>query len=151
MKKEVSKTSNGTKAYVILNNEHMLAHSSVTEELLAEALPKVVYNPPFQIETIDMGHIIGENSCVQVTEKDDVRNECRPGREYPSRIVYGRSPEPTTLMTIGLCTDDDGLCTVFTAFPGPKAPKELADPNLREEERPAAEAFWATHALCKIE
>lgn len=137
------------KIYVILNNEHMLAHSSVTEDLLMETIPKVSFKGTKWMGTISMGRVIGESKLVAITSADDVREELRPGRRYPSRIVYGRRLEKTELLTIGLCIDsDDGLCTVFTAFPGPMAPKELMDPSLSEEERQEAEAFWRNHALC---
>lgn len=149
MKKQINTTKNGYATYVILDNEHMLAHSSVEEEVIADAVAKVDFTPPFWIDTIKMGRVVGKNACVKVTAEDDVREECRPGRIYPSRVVYGREPEDTDLLTVGLCVDDDGLCTVFTAFPGPKAPKELSDPRLTDKERPEAEAFWANHALCK--
>ena len=51
------------------------------------------------------------------------------GRKNKSRIVCYREPEPTSLFTVGVCTDDDKLVTVFTAFPGPLTPKELTDPR----------------------
>lgn len=148
MKKEIGTTANGHNVHVIINNSHMLAHASVTETLLTEAVSKIDYTPTFWMGEVDLGRIIGKDACVQTTEADDVRMECRVGRKISSRVVYGREPEDTTIMTVGLCTDDDGLVTVFTAFPGKKAPKELSDPSLRESERPEAEQFWACHALC---
>lgn len=148
MKKNIATTNNGINVSVIIENEHMLAHPSVTDEILAEALTKVEYAPPFWMGTVDIGRVIGTDACVETTDADDIRYECRPGREIKSRMVYGRKPESTTLLTIGICTDDDGIETVFTAFPGLKAPKELEDPRLTESERAEAEAFWATHALC---
>lgn len=148
MKKEIGVTTNGYHVYVIINDRHMLAHSSVTESLLTEAVSKIDYTPTFWMDEVDLGRIVGKDACVQTTEDDDVRYECRTGRETLSRVVYGREPEDTTILTVGLCTDDDGLVTIFTAFPGKKAPKELSDPSLRESERPEAEAFWACHALC---
>ena len=149
MKKLIGKTKNNLNVYVILDNKHMLAHASVTEKLLIEALAKITYTKPFWMGTVELDHVTGKNACVETTKEDDVRLEARPGRETLSRVVYSRTPEETTLLTVGICTDDDGLETVFTAFPGPKVPKELSDPRLTEEERPEAEAFWANHALCK--
>ena len=148
MKKETGTTANGHHVYVIINDRHMLAHTSVTETLLTEAVSKIDYTPTFWMGEVDLGRIIGKDACVQTTETDDVRYEYRTGRETLSRVVYGREPEDTSILTVGLCTDDDGLVTVFTAFPGKKAPKELSDPSLRESERPEAEQFWACHALC---
>lgn len=148
MKKEIGTTMNGHHVYVIINDRHMLAHASVTETLLTEAVSKINYTPTFWMGEVDLGRIIGKDACVLTTETDDVRMEYRTGRETLSRVVYGREPEDTSILTVGLCTDDDGLVTVFTAFPGKKAPKELSDPSLRESERPEAEQFWACHALC---
>ena len=143
----LGKTANGYDTYAIENDQHMLAHSIKTEDL-AEAVSKIEYVPTFWIGTVDLGRVVGKNACVEVTDADDIREECRPGRDLPSRVVYGRKMEDTTLMTVGICTDaDDGLVTVFTAFAGPKAPKELSDPRLTDAERPEAEVFWRTHAL----
>ena len=147
MKKNIG-TANGKEIFVIIDNDHMKAHPDVTEEMIAEAIQMVAYTAPFWMGTVDLGRVIGKDACVETTDSDDVRMECRPGRETKSRLVYGREPEDTSLLTIGICTDDDGKETVFTAFPGQKAPKELSDPRLREDERAEAEAFWATHALC---
>ena len=147
MKKILSVTKNNINIYVITENDHMLAHKDVNEREIAEAISLINYNEPFQMETVDLGHIIGRDACVTTRENDDIRYECRPGRKTKSRVVYGREPEPTSLLTVGICKDDDGLNTVFTAFYGAKAPKELEDPRLKPEEREEAEAFWATHAL----
>jgi len=152
MKKFICKTKNNFEVYIIENNKHMEAHSSITEAMLEKALKKIIYTPTFWMGTVELDTFTGFDNCVETSEGDDIRYECRPGREIRSRLVYGRQPEETNLITIGLCTDDeDGLVTVFTAFPGQKAPKELEDPRLTEEERPEAEAFWATHALCAEE
>ena len=150
MKKFVGKTASGYEVYVLVEDEHMQAHKDASHELIAEAVSKIEYVPTFWMNSIEMGRIVGKDACVVTNEKDDVRMICRPGRSIESRMVFNREPEDTTLFTIGMCTDDDGLVTVFTAFPGLKAPKELNDPRLSEEERPEAEAFWSNHALCVL-
>jgi len=148
MKKNfLAKTKNGFNVYVIVESEHMLAHKNVKETEIAEAISLITYSEPFQMEMVDLGRIIGRDNCITITEQDDIRFECRPGRTTLSKLVYGREPEPTSLLTVGICKDDDGLNTVFTAFYGAKAPKELDDPRLKPEEREEAEKFWATHAL----
>lgn len=126
----------------------MEAHQNASDSLIAEAISKVEYTPPFWMGTVNMGKVIGKDACVPVTEADDVRWICRPGRDIKSPIVFNRTPEDTQMFTIGICKDDDGLNTVFTAFPGQKAPKEPNDPNLRDEERAESELFWGNHALC---
>lgn len=151
MKEYVATTANGFKVYRIVNDVHMLAHKDADEnkQLLAEAVEKVVYTNPFWMETLDMGRIIGKDGCVEVTEEDDTCWACRPGRKLPSHLVFNKQPVETPYFTVGMCTDNDGLVTIFTAFAGKKAPKEPLDPTLKEEERAESEAFWATHALCQ--
>ena len=146
MKKIMATSQNGYEVYVVVDNAHMMAHD-VEEDHLAEAIKQVTVKPPFGFYTVDFGKVVGKTACVKTTEQDDIRMECRPGRELPSRVVYNREAEDTSLLTVGICTDDDGLETVFTSFYGELAPKELNDPRLNDEERPEAEAFWATHAL----
>jgi len=150
MKKLIGKTKNAYDVYIIINHKHMLAHKDVTHALIAEAVSKVEYLPTFFMNSIDMGRIIGKDACVKTSDADDVRMVRRPGRKIKSRMVFNREPEDTNLLTVGMFTDDDGLVTVFTAYPGLRAPKELNDPRLRKEERAEAEAFWSTHALCAL-
>ena len=149
MKKKIGRTKNGFEVYVITNNEHMEAHADVTDDIIVEAIRKVVYRPPFWMNALDMGRIIGKDKCVEITDSDDTKWVCRPGRSVESHMVYNKKPIDTTLITVGMCTDDvDGLVTIFTAHYGVKAPKEPTDSHLRECEREESEKFWNTHALC---
>lgn len=142
-------TTNGFEVFWDPNDPHMQAHPEITASLLKEVLAKVTYKPPFFMEEVEMGHIIGKTACVIVSPNDDVRWEARPGREIKSPVVYGKNPEDTSVVTVGICTDrDDGVVTLFTAFAGEKAPKEPNDPHLRPEEKEESERFWSTHAMC---
>lgn len=145
-KKKISVTANGHDVYSIVNDQHMLAHP-VSEDDLSNAIWQIELKPPFGFYTVDFEEPVGFDNCVETSDSDDIRMECREGREKPSRMVYGRKPEPTSLVTIGICTDDDGKETIFTAFYGQRAPKELSDPRLTDEEKAEAESFWANHAL----
>lgn len=145
-KKIIARSVNAFEVFAIEDDQHMLAHP-VAEEHLKEAISRVELKPPFGFYTVDLGRVVGTTACVKTDDSDDIRMECRLGRDLPSRMVYGREAEDTQLLTVGICTDDDGLETVFTAFYGEMAPKELSDPRLSDAERPEAEAFWATHAL----
>jgi hypothetical protein len=77
----------------------------------------------------------------------------RPSRSYPSRILLPAAmPEwhwnlPSALLTVIAGPNGDLPCMLYTAFGGPLAPREPADPTLPESERAASEAFWAVHAL----
>ena len=149
-KKLMSVTTNGYEVYSLVNNGHMQAHKDVQEEHVKEAIAKIDHHAPFGIYEVDLGRVVGTDICVETTADDDVRLEYRVGRDILTRKVYGREPAPTTKMVVGICTDpDDELETVFTAYYGQLAPKELTDPRLTDEERPEAEAFWANHALIK--
>lgn len=82
----------------------------------------------------------------------EVHHAPRGSREWDSRlipalprmvrfgVVVGRySPEPS---------EPGGSMEVFTAYGGPLAPRELADPSMTDEaEREYARAFWRVHAL----
>lgn len=126
---------------------HMAAHANINLDYVKEALSKLNFNGSFFIGAIDLGRVIGKDTCVSVTPEDDVRLLYRKGRDGRTPIVLGKEAEDTTLIVVGVCTDDDGLDTIFTAFYGQLAPKEPWDPRLRDEEREESEAFWASHAL----
>ena len=133
--------------FIIVDNEHMAAHAAVTNAILAEGVGQIeIGERPFLMDTVDFGRIIGTDDCVAVSDADDVRLLQRKARKGLSRIVFNRQAEPTRLLTVGICRDDDGLLTVFTAFFGVKAPKEPWDCK-NEAERTESDAFWATHAL----
>jgi hypothetical protein len=89
-----------------------------------------------------------------------VELRCRPGRSYPSRMLrkdLGQDsgthplwrPVLTRQMTV-IAGPGLGLpCVLYTAFGGPAAPREPADPSLPEAERAASVAFWSEHALAE--
>lgn len=146
MKKVIGTTANGINVYSIIENEHMLAHSDVLEKHITEAISKIAIESPFLMEEINLGRIIGKDNCIEIQDGDDVRMMRRIGRKGDSKIVFGREAEETSLITVGICLDDDGLYTVFTAFYGQKAPKEPWDCR-GEEEKIKSEIFWSNHAL----
>ena len=146
MKEFLAKDANGHDIYRIVDDAHMQAHTIALSDI-KEAIEKAGYEPPFGMLTVDLGRTVGPDNCIKTNENDRVENMIRKGRKAESRIVFGKAPEPTSKLTIGICKDDDGLQTLFTAFTGELAPKELSDPRLTDEERPAAEAFWTGHAL----
>lgn len=147
MKTFLKQSANGAPIYALENNEHMKAHESITDSLIAEAVSKIEYREPFMMVAVDMGRIVGNDSCVPVTLSDNIKMMYRKGRTGKTPIVFDREPEETSLLTVGICKDDDGLNTVFTAFFGVLAPKEPWDPRLKEEEKAESESFWLTHAL----
>ena len=146
-KRLLGKSKDGQDVFVLAENEHMAAHAAVSETILAEGVGQIeISGRPFLMDTVDFGRIIGVDDCVAVTATDDVRLLRRKARKGLSRIVFGRKAEPTRLLTVGICRDDDNLLTVFTAFFGVKAPKEPWDCK-NDAEKTESDAFWATHAL----
>lgn len=104
--------------------------------------------------TVDMGRTIGNQACVEISPIDNVVHAKWPSRTIASQIVCNKKPVLTSLLTQGMSIYSyDGLLTVFTAFPGPRAPMELTDSklkNLSSAEQAQARMFWDTHALCSI-
>lgn len=151
MKKEyLATTATGIDVYIGERTlQHMQAHSDVSMEHIREAIRKNdTYTGPFELWPINLGRVIGKDGCIQVKEDDpDVQHLYRKGRNGTTPVVFDRPAPDTSVMTIGICLDDDGKHTMFTAFYGPSAPKEPWDPSLSDEGRAESEAFWRTHAL----
>lgn len=80
-----------------------------------------------------------------VTE-DRVFYAKRGSREYTSRLVNA-APRLTSLVTVIAGPHDGKPCVLYTAFGGPKAPKEPNDPTLTDAERAESHAFWRDNAL----
>lgn len=148
MKEYLATTRNGIDIYVGQETKaHMEAHANVEGSHVKMAVAQMEYEAPFMIKAIDLGQTIGLDQCVKTDNADDVRMMVRKGREQATPIVFGREAESTSQIVIGICRDDDGLDTLFTAFYGQLAPKEPWDPRLKDEEREESEKFWSTHAL----
>lgn len=147
-KKLITVANSGLQIYVGEETlSHMEAHSDVNMSDVAEAIKQLDYKGPFFIGSVDLGRVIGTDSCVEISAQDEVKMARRKNRDGLTPIVFGREAAPTTQIVVGICTDDDGLETLFTAFYGQLAPKEPWDPRLKDEEREESEKFWSTHAL----
>lgn len=153
MKKPFTTTKNGVVVFLNKDNPHLVAHKEDFQRpqflyALQRAIRSMILETDFFIGDFDCKTRTGRTHCVTVTDKDQIIWLKREGRENESKIVLNREPEETTYVTIGICKDQkDGKMTIFTAWAGPKAEKELTDPKLTEAERPVAEKFWANHAL----
>jgi hypothetical protein len=148
-KKFIGTTKNGVEVYMCESTyEHMLAHPDVRMSDVKEAIMKMAYKAPFQMAQVDLGRICGKDSCVEIPAGMKPEMRTRKGRQGKTPVfLTGVKAADTSLLTIGICTDDDGKDTVFTAFYGQLAPKEPWDPRLSDSERSEAESFWASHAL----
>ena len=153
MKKPFATMKNGIIVYLNKDNPHLIAHKEDFSRLqfldaLRLAIRELSIEDDFYIGETNCGIRTGLTHCVETTDADTIVWQAREGRDNKSRIALNRRPEETTYVTIGICKDQkDGKMTIFTAWAGPKAEKELTDPRLTDEERPAAEQFWANHAL----
>lgn len=148
MKKFITKSKNNMSVYVGEETiEHMKAHSDVSLDHITEAIKKIILSGTFFMEEVNLDKIIGKDHCIYVSPEnwENVTMVQRPNRKGLTPMIEAE-PSDTSLITIGVCVDDDGLWTLFTAFYGVKAPKEPWDAKV--EEKSASEAFWNCHALC---
>lgn len=69
------------------------------------------------------------------------------GVTWPSRVC-DRPTRQTRTMTIIAGPDDGEPMVLYTAFGGPRAPREPGDPDIRDEaEKAKSDTFWSKHAL----
>ena len=128
---------------------HMKAHPDVELNDIRKAINNISLSGTFFMESVDLHETVGKDHCVFVPEdkRKEIKMVQRPNREGLTPMI-DMEPQNTSLVTVGLCVDDDGLWTMFTAFYGVKAPKEPWDKTLSESEREESEEFLSTHALC---
>lgn len=127
----------------------------LTEEQLHWLLEKYKDRDGFFIDTTTLPAERGTLQCGlhgpavgdEPVAEEEVRYECRPGRNWPSRIC-DRPQRSTSTVTIIAGPVGEHRCLLYTVYGGPAAPREALDPYIEsEEERDASEAFWAVHAL----
>lgn len=151
MKKIISKSKNNLEIYIGEETiAHMKAHSDVSLKHIQEAINSVTLSDTFFMRAIDLGRMVGKDHCIYIPKEkwNEVQMFQRPNRKGLTPMIKS-NPQDTSLITIGICIDDDGLWTLFTAFYGVKAPREPWDPNIKsEEEKAESEEFWNCHALC---
>lgn len=149
MKKIIAKTKNNINVYICDETlKHMEAHPDVSISHIKEAIQNISLDGGFFMESIDMGRMVGKDHCLAVSPENwrKVKMVKRPERKGLTPMIKAE-PQDTSLITIGICLDDDGLWTLFTAFYGVKAPKEPWDVESAEE-KAESEKFWRCHALC---
>lgn len=145
----IGTTANGIDVYMCESTyKHMIAHPDVRMDDVKEAIMKTTYQAPFQIQSVDLGRICGKDSCISIPAGMKPKMRTRKGRQGKTPVfLSGVEAADTCILTVGICKDDDGKDTVFTAFYGQLAPKEPWDPRLSDSERSESEAFWSSHAL----
>lgn len=144
----LNETKNNKKVFICDETlKHMEAHPDVSITHIKEAIQNISLDGGFFMESIDMGRVVGKDHCLAVSPENwsKVKMVKRPNRKGPTPMIKA-NPQDTSLITIGICLDDDGIWTLFTAFYGVKAPKEPWDTN-SDSERSESEKFWTCHAL----
>lgn len=126
-------------------NSHM--HEGVRRllpEVLGGLSVSVRAGDVFEAE-VDLGRVVGLTSCVEVGPDDDVRMVTRPGRRWPSRVVYGREPEPCQYVTVVIMRSREpgNRLVLLTAYIGRYLGPEPGDPRAT----PESCARWSNRAL----
>jgi hypothetical protein len=104
---------------------------------------------PIDLGTVPCG-LYGPSVGDEPIPEDSVQYARRPPREYVSRVVC-KPLRWTRLVSVIAGPYQGKPCVLYTVFGGPVAPKELNDPNLKEEERQKSVEFWSVHALSRME
>lgn len=125
--------------------------TSVIEHILA----KYGDRTGFFIDSFELPAELGEVECnlhgPVVAEPAVLENEAiymrRGDRRWVSRMC-ARKPVKTRWVTVIAGPGGDESCVLYTAYGGPKAPREPGDPDLKDAtEFRKAQDFWAVHAL----
>ncbi len=123
-----------------------------TKPQLEHILTTLAPRTGFFIETITLPPELGSVPCGlhgpimgdPPVPPEEVRLEARGIRPYPSRVV-DRAPQQTRSVTVIAGPYDGFACVLFTAYGGPHAPQEPADPLCKD--LAVSNEFWSKHAL----
>lgn len=145
------KTKNGWSVIIPKSTmDHMEAHS-VDWGIVKEAIRQISYDGGFMKIAVDMGRVIGNTTCVPVTDDDEVMMLFRKNRKGMTPYVLNRQSIPTTKVVIILREAScDGSPVLVTSWYGELAPMEPWDAirkKVTQKEIDESEKFWKTHAL----
>ena len=137
-------------AMTVYHSDH-----GVDQNLLTWALAQVSA-PGFFLTTVEIpvefgdlsNSLHGPASGDAPVAENDVTYVQRSADRPLSRMVE-RPTRPTRLLTV-VGIRGEGEDTVFTAYGGPPALREVGDPSLSSDEKAASAAFWAEHALSSL-
>ena len=143
-------TANGLPVFDRANSHY--AEHGFSEEILKEALSKVIQTSQFEKHVVNMGEQVGFTNCVSVSDEDQVVMAVRKNRFGPTPMVLNRRPEPCNSVVIILKkgVDSEGeYFILITSFVGEGSEPEPWDRQLviGSKEHQAAVLFWQTHAL----
>lgn len=120
---------------------HLLEHPNLLA-LVKEVIEKSdVVGPNVGIQ-YDLGRTVGQTTCLETTEADEIVFAKRLQRDSYSRFVKNRAPEDTSLVSVVLFEEDYGYL-VWSAWCGALVP---TSPDSEGKMR-TSEGFWDHHAL----
>jgi len=145
-------SKDGVHVFARTKRGHLLQHTDAMA-LLPEAISKLeLINHPVADDHVasiqfDMGRIVGNTTCVETSEHDEIVYARRIGRHTVTRFVRNRHPVPCSDLTMVMKKTDTGFL-VLTAYIGKIALREPDDRGIKtEEERKPCIEFWNKHAL----
>ena len=152
----LGKLANGEYVWEKIDGSHLDQHADV-RPLVGEALRQIRVSKDQDRfgTTVDLGRILGTQSCVTTGEGDEIvymmriKDDGSPARAGFIRFVLNREPEPSSCVTVLAERDEETRTWILlTAWVGQLAEKEPWDETCDDEEYTAACQFWANHALC---
>lgn len=93
--------------------------------------------------THDFGKVVGRCICVSTSERDRIVYGIRRERKGYSRLVKGRSPQPTSQVTMVLKRDSDLAYEIISIYYGAQSAREPWDRWATADDK----LFWKNHAL----
>ena len=152
----VGTLQNGARVYDREDSHWKTGHKNLSHELLKEALSRITLSPDDEnnrdiiTKEIDMGRVVGKNSCITVNPTDNTFMAKRIGRRCLSHVVINKEFEDSTKVIVLLGKNGNDY-TLITAYIGCLAPMEPGDPRLLEtndtELIEESKKFWSSHAL----
>lgn len=108
------------------------------------------FDLPSHFEMMPVG-IAGPNVGDAPVPEREVFYVVRPGRKWASRMTWAswrKGPRLTRQVTVIAGPRGNEKCSLYTAYPGPPAPREPGDPSISKwSELLNARDFWSKHAL----
>lgn len=110
---------------------------------------------PYVRETVDLGRTVGFERIVETNDSDVAIYARRGSNFYPSDVVLGRKPIPTSKVSIALRRlgpesgeEWNGKYVLIALFEGTSVMPEPIGRNAKDAE---CVAFWKTHAIVPTE
>lgn len=142
------------KRILIVHNDH-----DVPEWLIRQALSLIKENGRKGQNIVEFGKVIGFNNVVEVSDDEEFFELIRGDRQYPSRFVEDRLPQPCTKLAVVWRRINDDVIRVITAYftdredpycpdePGNIIRKFNRGDRITLKQIEESYAFWSKHAF----